>query len=139
MLGELDEDAAGGRRMQKRDAFVFGAHAGHLIDQTNTCTTATIECSVQIIDGEADVVNAGSAFRDELADRGVRLPRFEEFDKRVACAEAGDPRTIGIVERYGGKSENVAVKRKDGIERIDSDANVRDSGATSRGVVHNAS
>ena len=115
--------------MEKGDGFALGAEPRFVIDQANTCTTTAFQCSVQIIDGEADVVNAGTAFGDELADR--RLGRFglEELDERVARAQTGDTSTIGIVQRLLGHAEQIAVEGQESIERVDSNSDMSDSGA----------
>ena len=115
--------------MEKGDAFALGAEPGGVIDQSKACTATPIQCSVQIIDGEANVVNAGPAFGDELADGRFRGFGLEELHKRVARAETGDPGSLGIVQRLFGQAEKVAIERQDSLERFDGNSDVRDSGA----------
>jgi hypothetical protein len=115
--------------MEKSDVFALGAEPGGVIDQSHTCTTTAFQCSVQIIDGEADMVNAGAAFGDELADRRLGGFGLQELDERVARAQTGDPGSIGIVQRLFGQAEQVAVERQNTVERINGDSDVSDSGA----------
>jgi hypothetical protein len=115
--------------MEKRDAFAFGAEPGLVIDQSQACTTTPFQCSVQIIDSEADVVNAGTAFGDELADGRLGGFGLQQLHERLARAQTGDPGTIGIVQGLFGDTEQVAIKGQDLIEGFDGNSDVRDSGA----------
>ena len=84
--------------MQERDSLSFGAHARFLIDQSDTCTATAIQCSVQVIDGEANVVDAGPAFGDELANWRIGALCLEQLHERVARAEASDTSPVGVVQ-----------------------------------------
>src|SRR5437867_10061474 len=99
--------------MKERDAFAFGADARNVIDHLDPFAATPFECSIQVVDGEADVVNAGPAFGDELGDRRVGALRggLEELDQRVTSAKAGDVSSIEVVEQLFGKSKQVAIKR----------------------------
>ena len=70
-LGELDEHARRGAGVEERDTFPFGADAGCLVDEANSGGAAASEGTVEVVDGEADVMDAGATFGDELADRRV--------------------------------------------------------------------
>src|SRR5688500_3908180 len=78
VFGELHEYAAGGRRVQKGDALPFGPNARDLIDQSDPGVSAARERGLEVVDAEADVMNAGSALRDEATDRRLRALRFQE-------------------------------------------------------------
>ena len=67
-LGELDEHASGGARVQERDTFPLGAEPRRFVDQPNAGLAAARERTVEIVDREADVMDARAAFGDELAD-----------------------------------------------------------------------
>jgi len=53
--------------MQECDVLAFGAKTWRFVDETNPGGAATVERSREVVDHETDVVNAGSAFGDELA------------------------------------------------------------------------
>ena len=88
--------------MQERDAFAFGTDARNVIDQFDPFAAATFECSIQVVDGKADVVNAGPAFGDELGDRRIGAFGFEELDEGVTGAKTGDASTISVVDTCFG-------------------------------------
>src|SRR3712207_9283376 len=48
VLAELDEDAAGGARMEERDTFPLGAHARPLVDETQPGRAAALERAVEV-------------------------------------------------------------------------------------------
>ena len=83
----------------------------------------------QVVDGEADVMNAGAAPGDELADRRVRGLRLEQLDQGVTGLESGDSCPIGVVERYFGQPQEVPIEGQDLIERVHGDPDVRDGGS----------
>ena len=72
--------------MQKRDAFAFGTDAGSVIDESDPFAAAAVECSIQIVDGEADVMDAGPAFGDELGNGRIGSLSLEQLDQGVAGA-----------------------------------------------------
>ena len=96
--------------MEESDAFALRAEPGNVIDQSDTCTTTPFQCTVQVIDGEADVVNAGTALGDELRNGRIGGVGLQKLDKRVTRAESGDAGAIGVIELSFGESEQVAVK-----------------------------
>ena len=97
--------------MEERDTFPLGAEPGGFIDQPNAGLATTLERTVEIVDRKADVMDAGTAFGDELADGCVRLLGLEQLDEGVTGREAGDVRTVGVVERVFGETEQIAVER----------------------------
>jgi hypothetical protein len=54
--------------VQERDSFSLGANSGLLVDEPEPRCAAPLECAIQVVDGEADVVNAGSSFFQEPTD-----------------------------------------------------------------------
>ena len=54
--------------MEERDAFLFRADAGGLVDEANAGGSTTLQCGIEVVDGEANVMNPGAAFGDEPAD-----------------------------------------------------------------------
>src|SRR5215211_3495147 len=122
--------------MEERDTFPFGAEPGCLVDQPEAGGPASAKRTVQVVDGEADVMDAGATFGDELADGGVRISSLEQLDQGVAGREAPDTGSIGVVERDFGKVEQIAVEGEDLVERAHGDPNVGDAGGTVRDVGH---
>ena len=66
--------------------------------------------AVEVVHGEADMMNAGPAPGDEPGDRRVVLAGFEQFHQRIAGGEPGDGGAVGVVERHLGHAEHVAVE-----------------------------
>ena len=97
--------------MQEGDTFPVGAEPGRFIDQPKAGRAATRERTVEIVDCEADVMDAGAAFGDELADGCVRMLGLEQFHEGVTGCEAGDARSVGVVERDVAEIEQIAVER----------------------------
>lgn len=54
--------------MQERDVLAFGADTWPIVDETNACRTAALECAFEVVDDKTDVMNSRPAFRDEFAD-----------------------------------------------------------------------
>ena len=116
--------------MQERDALALGSDAGCFVDEGDAGRAAAIERRVEIVDGEGDVVDAGSALVEEPADGSIGVGRLEQFDERIACAEAGDVGAVGIGQWRVGQAEHVAVEGEQVGQFADGNANVRDSGWT---------
>jgi hypothetical protein len=81
-------------------------------------------------------MDSGAAFGDELADRRVGMFGLEQLDEGITGREAGDPGTIGIVERDLGKAEEIAVEGKDLVECAHGDPDVGDARGTAGRVGH---
>jgi hypothetical protein len=65
---------------------------------------------------------------------------FEQFDERLTGRKAGNGRSVGIVEWFLGKLEDVAIERQDLIEGPHRDTDVREAGsATGWWNAHGAS
>lgn len=54
--------------MKEGDTFPFGAGSWHLVDEPNAGSFAASKRTVQVVDGETDMMKAGTTFGDELAD-----------------------------------------------------------------------
>lgn len=116
--------------MEEGDALSFRAEPGLLVDETNACLPAALESEFEVVDVEADVMNAGTAPGDEPIDRRVVRRGLEQFDERLAGGEPGNAGTIGVVEWDLWEAEDVAVEGKDLVERADGDADMGDPGAS---------
>jgi len=122
--------------MEERDTFPLGAEPGRFVDQPEAGGPASRECTVQVVDGEADVMDARATFGDELADGGVRISSLQELDQSVPGRQAPDAGTIGVIKRDFGEIEQIAVEGEDLVERAHGDSNVGDAGGTARNVGH---
>src|ERR1019366_5167735 len=114
--------------MQKGDPLALGAHARRLVDQRDTGLTAARERRVEVVDGETDVMDAGSPLFEELRDRRARVLRFEEFNECAAGDEAGNAGAVAVAERRVGQTEHVAVEGHQRIDALHGDADVGDAG-----------
>lgn len=115
--------------MQEGDSLALGADARLFIDELQPGLAAPLERRVEIVDGKANVVNSGTALRDEARDRRIRVIRLEELHQGLAGRETRDARAIGVVERNLGQFQHFAEKRHAGCESLHSDSNVRYAGA----------
>lgn len=122
--------------MQEGDAFAFGAYPGNLVDERDAGAPAAVEGGGEVVDSEADVVDAGPSFGDEPGDRRVRGFRFQKLHEGITGTQAGDAGAVRVVQGFLGKSENVAIEGKDAIERVDRDADVSDPSTTRSGFGH---
>ena len=55
--------------MKKRDPFLLGADAGGLVDEPNAGRSTTIERGVEVVDREAQVMDAGTTLGHKSANR----------------------------------------------------------------------
>jgi hypothetical protein len=125
--------------MKERDPFSFGADARRLIDQPHAGVPTAVECGVEILDGETDVMDSGASGGDELADWGGRIRGFEQLDQRIPGGEPGDSGPVGIVQGDGREAEDISIEGQDRVEVADRDAYVGDGGAATCGFLHRVS
>lgn len=115
--------------MQERDPLSLGADSRLVIYQLNTRLAATLERGVQIVDRKADMVDARPSIGHEPANRRSWLVCLEKLHERAASAEPRDVGSVGIGEGDLVQFQHIAVKRKAPGECLNSDANMRNSGA----------
>ena len=96
--------------MQERNPFSFRSQTWFGVDQAKSSVAAFLQRAVQVIDGEADVVDSRSTLFQELSDRRVGFIRFEELDERLPCLEAIDPGPVAISQLSLGHSEDIAIE-----------------------------
>jgi hypothetical protein len=109
-VGELHQHPARGAGVKEGDSLPLGADPRRLVDQTQAGGPAAIHDLVQIVYRKADVVNSWSALLKKASDRIVPGIGLQELDKRLTGLEAGDSRTVGIVELHLGHSKDVAIE-----------------------------
>ena len=93
--------------MQEGDAFAFRAPPWLRVDHDDSGGTASLQGIVEVVDGEAKVVNSSAALLDELGDRRSGGGGLEHLDERVTGGVARDARPVGVGERYLGQAEDV--------------------------------
>jgi len=121
--------------MQERDAFLVRADSGGFVDESDTGGPASLESGVEIVDGEADVMDARTTLLYEASDRRIRRFCLEQLDERFAGGESGDMRPVGVVERDFGQIEDVAVERQDLVEKAYRDSDMGET-RSARGGWH---
>jgi hypothetical protein len=119
--------------VKERYPFPFRAYPRYLVDEPYARRSAPLESGIEVVDGEADVVNSRAAPSDESPDGRLGRLRFEQLDEGFSGTQASDPRAVGIVERHRGEIEDVAVEWQDLVEQVHRDADVRDAGAATSG------
>ncbi len=85
--------------MKEGDTFSFGSEARLLVDEANAASATAFQRPLEIVDVEADVMDAWTTLGDELADRRLGGFSLEQFDERLTGNQSGNARAVGIVER----------------------------------------
>lgn len=98
--------------MEKSDPLAFGAHSWRRIDESNARGATALERRVEIVDGEADVMEPRAAFLDKLRNRRIGRFRFEQFNERVASEKSGDVSAVRIFQRRLWEAKDIAVERQ---------------------------
>lgn len=122
--------------MQERDPLSFSSETRLLVDQSNSGSTAPLERRIQVVDGEANVMNSGSALCHEFPNRRFVGLGLEEFDQGFACRQSGDSSPIGIVERHLRHGEDVSIERQDLVQRAYRNPDMGDPGAAASRITH---
>lgn len=119
--------------MEEGHALSLRPQARDLIHQDDARVAATREGAVEVVDGKAQVMDAGAALVDELGDRGSGLGGLEEFDQRAAGGKARDPGAVGIGEGDLREPEEVLEEGPEGRGRLHGEPDVGDAG-TAAGI-----
>jgi len=115
--------------VEKGDPLSLGPEARCLVDELDAMRLTTGEGAVEILNREANVMDAGAALPEELPNGGFGLVWFQQFDQRFPGDESHDARTIGVIERGLGHAEDIAVEGDDRREGFDGDAEMGDAGS----------
>ncbi len=113
--------------MKEGDAFSFRPEARLLVDEADPSGATACERPLEIVDVEADVMDAWATLGDELADGRLRGFPLEKFNERFAGDESRDAGSVGIIEWSLRHAEHVAVKWQDLLERTHRHTYVCDS------------
>lgn len=98
--------------MEERDPLSFGSDPRDLVHQSHARSAALREHCVEVVYGEAQVVDAGTALFNEARDRRVGTVGLEQFDEDVAGDESANAGTITVGEWLAGESEHVTKERE---------------------------
>ena len=120
--------------MKEGDSLSFGANARRLVDKADAGGATSVEHRIEIVNGEADVVNTGATLGDKLANRTIRRLGLEEFNERLSSNEPGNASAVRVIERRFAKAEHIAIKGKNLVERPHGNADMGDACSPSRWV-----
>lgn len=110
--------------MQKGDPFPLRPYARLFVDELNAGRPAPRQRRVQIVDGEADVMDSRTPFGHKARDRGIGIIGFEKLYQRLASAEPDYVRAVGIVQRNLRQPQHIPEEGKALGEGLDRDSNV---------------
>ena len=96
--------------MQERNPFSFGTDPGRLVDQPQSGCSAARKRPVEVVHGEAHVMDAGAALGHEFPDWRVFGLGFEEFHQRFPGGYTRDGGAVGVVERNFGHPEDITIQ-----------------------------
>lgn len=119
--------------MEERNALSFGSDSRDFINERHAGGTTLRESCVEVVDGKAKMVNAGTAFCDEARDRRIGMFGFEQLDESIAGRKAGDLRAVAVGEGNLSEPEDITKERNRIAERLYGEAEMCDAGAA-RGV-----
>ena len=129
LLQEFDHHAVRGLGMEEGDKAV-DALARRLVDQADALDAELLYSVCNVGDGEADVVAAFAAARQEAGGAAFFVGRGEEFDGAVAGVKECDlDAVVGRVVAFEEtEAEDAAVGGEGVVEVVDDDADVVDVG-----------
>jgi hypothetical protein len=110
--------------VKKGDPFPLCSNAWLLVDELHAGRPAPRQHCIQIVDCEADVMNARTPPGHEPRDWGVGVICFQKLYQGLARAEPDYVRAIGIVETDLWQPQYIPEKRKAPGEGLDRDSNV---------------
>jgi len=116
--------------VQKGDPLSLSPDPRLLIDELNARRSAARQHRIQIVDREADVMDARSALFHEARDWRCRVVGLQELHQRLSRAEPHYARPVSIVESDLGQPQYVPEERKARGEGLYRDSNVGYSSAT---------
>lgn len=106
--------------MQESNSLALRADARDAVNQLGPRGAAALEGCVQIIHGEANVMDGGASPGDEPPNRRIRLLRLEQLDNRASGVQSGYPRAVGVGQIDLGHPQYFPVEREnfgDGVYR----------------------
>lgn len=115
--------------MQEGDAFAFGSDAWGLVDEPQSGCSAARKRPVEVVHGEAHVMDAWAPLGYELPDWRVLGLGCEQLYQRFSGSDTRDSGAVGVVERHLGHAEDITVERQQLVEGTHGNPDVGDAGA----------
>ena len=112
--------------MEKRDSFSFRPDPRDIVDELNSRPAAALEGAIQIVDGEADVMQARASLRHEAADRRIGVRCFQQLHERASGIETRYARAIRVIQLDLVETKDVTKKRQIGSQGLYGNADVGD-------------
>lgn len=121
--------------MHEGNATSAGPDAGRFVHEAIAGAAAGGQRSLEVGHAVADVMDAGSAARQELCDRAVGRIGVQQLHLGLAERQGYDRRTVGVLGGMRREAEDIAVEGERRLEIIDGDTDMGYTGA----VGHEAS
>lgn len=115
--------------MQESNPLALRAGARDFVNESSTRCAAALKGGVQIVHGEANVMDGGAPPGDEPPDRRIRILRFEKLDNRAAGVESGYPRAVGVGQIDLREPQNFPVEGENFGDRAHRNPDMGDSRA----------
>ena len=110
--------------MEEGDSFSFSAHPRDVVDELNSRAAAALERSIQIVDREADVMQASASLRHEAADGRAGVCCFQQLHERPSGVEPRYARAVRIIQLDLLQAQDVTKKRQAGSQSLYGNANM---------------
>ena len=98
--------------MYEGDPLSLGARSRGIVDEPYAARPASLQGSVEIVNGEADVMNCGATALNEPGDRGFGRVGLEQLDQRFSRLERDDTRPVPIGDSGFVQSQDIPVERQ---------------------------
>lgn len=121
--------------MQEGDSLSLGTQSGRLVNETDAGLATAVQRVVQVVHGEADVMDSGPAPCDEARDWRFGRLGLQQFDQWFTGGQSHDSCSVGVIQWQLRHAEDVTVEREDGFQVGDGQPDVGKPGAPSRAGV----
>jgi len=117
VLDELDEHAARRPGVTERDVVPPRARSRFLVDEVDAEIASAVECVLDVVGRERDVMDAALAVREVPTDRTVLAAGFEQFHVPVPGVEEQDVQVVhGFhVDAFEFEEIDVQVRERVGV------------------------
>ena len=98
--------------MKKGNPLSLGSYAGDVVNQPDARSAATLQSCVQIVHGEADMVDRGASLRDKSSDRRIRRLGLQQLHYRPSGVQSDDSRSVRVGQIDVRQSQYFPVERQ---------------------------